>query len=174
MKRLILAATITAVTTLIIVAIAYAANNSEPEQQATTAEQAQEEPAESQPSASGVPADPTPEPEPEKKATTVLARVTAYAPFDNRSGICNDGDPTNTSTGRSPGREYAAADPQKLPYGTKLEIPGYGTVEIQDTGGALRSYDGIAIDVYFDSYEEAMKWGVQYLEIKIPEQEDER
>lgn len=169
MKRLILAATITAATTLIIVAIAYAANNSEPEQQATTAEPAQEEPAESQPSASGVQAEPTPEPETEKKATTVLARVTAYAPFDNRSGICNDGDPTNTSTGRSPGREYAAADPQKLPYGTKLEIPGYGTVEIQDTGGALRSYEGIAIDVYFDSYEEAMEWGVQYLEIEIPE-----
>ena len=150
MKRLILAATITAATTLIIVAIAYAANNREPEQQATTAE-------------------PMQEPEPEKKATTVLARVTAYAPFDNKSGICNDGDPTNTSTGRSPGREYAAADPQKLPYGTKLEIPGYGTVEIQDTGGALRSYEGIAIDVYFDSYEEAMEWGVQYLEIEIPE-----
>lgn len=166
MKRLILAATITAATTLIIVAIAYAANNSEPEQQATTAEPAQEEPAESQPSAGGVPAEPTPEPE---KKTTVLARVTAYAPFDNRSGICNDGDPTNTSTGRSPGREYAAADPKKLPYGTRLEIPGYGTVEIQDTGGALRSYEGVAIDVYFDSYEEAMEWGVQYLEIEIPE-----
>lgn len=157
MKRLILAATITAATTLIIVAIAYAANNREPEQQATTAEPVQEEPAESQLSVSGVPAESMQEPEPEKKATTVLARVTAYAPFDNRSGICNDGDPTNTSTGRKPGREYAAADPQKLPYGTKLEIPGYGTVEIQDTGGALRSYEGIAIDVYFDSYEEAME-----------------
>ena len=42
-------------------------------------------------------------------------------------------------------------------------------MEIQDTGGALRSYEGVAIDVYFDSYEEAMEWGVQYLEIEIPE-----
>ena len=99
----------------------------------------------------------------------ILARVTAYAPFDNKSGICNDGDPSNTSTGKFPGPEYAAADPARLPYGTRLEIPGYGTVEVQDTGGALRSYEGIAIDVYFDTYDEAMEWGVQYLEVEVLE-----
>ena len=99
----------------------------------------------------------------------ITARVTAYAPFDNKSGICNDGDPNSTSTGKRPGPEYAAADPERLPYGTKLNIPGYGIVEIQDTGGALRNYEGIAVDLYFETYEEAMQWGVQYLEVEILE-----
>ena len=93
--------------------------------------------------------------------------MTAYAPFDNKSGICNDGDPNSTSTGKRPGPEYAAADPSRLPYGTKLNIPGYGAVEIQDTGGALRNYEGIAVDLYFETYSEAMQWGVQYLEVEI-------
>jgi 3D (Asp-Asp-Asp) domain-containing protein len=97
----------------------------------------------------------------------INARVTAYAPFDNKSGICADENPNSTSTGKVPGPSYAAADPSRLPYGTKLNIPGYGIVEIQDTGGALRNYEGIAVDLYFETYEEAMQWGVQYLEVEI-------
>ena len=99
----------------------------------------------------------------------IIARVTAYAPFDNQSGICADENPNSTSTGKVPGPSYAAADPSRLPYGTKLNIPGYGVVEIQDTGGALRNYEGIAVDIFKSSYSEAMQWGVQYLEVEILE-----
>jgi 3D (Asp-Asp-Asp) domain-containing protein len=101
----------------------------------------------------------------------IYARVTAYAPLDNQSGICADSDPTNTSIMLKPGPEYVAVDPKKIPYGTKLMIPGYGEVAAGDTGAALRNYEGYAIDVYFDKYEDAKAWGVQYLEVEIIESE---
>ncbi len=98
----------------------------------------------------------------------ITARVTAYAPFDNKSGICADENPNSTSTGKRPGPEYAAADPARLPYGTKLNIPGYGVVEIQDTGGALRNdKENIRIDVFMYDYESAIIFGVQWLEVEI-------
>ena len=99
---------------------------------------------------------------------TIFARVTAHAPHDNKSGICaeNPAKPV-TSRGLEPGYRYAAADPEKIPYGTKLIVPGYGIVEVQDTGGALRESEAYAIDVYFPTYEEAIMWGVQYLEVEV-------
>lgn len=106
--------------------------------------------------------------QPSRGATRVItARVTAYAPFDNKSGMCADSDPSVTSIGLKPGKEYIAVDPKKIPYGTKVIIPGYGEVEAGDTGGALRAYDGVAIDVFMDTYEEAIQWGVQYLEVEV-------
>lgn len=107
----------------------------------------------------------------EKEPNIVTIKVTAYAPFDNQSGICNNGDPEHTSTGVRPGKKYAAVDPARIPYGTKLNVPGYGIVEAQDTGGALRNYEGLAIDVYFDTYIEAIIWGEQFLEVEIIEEE---
>ena len=107
---------------------------------------------------------------PERKV--IIARVTAYAPFDNKSGICADENPSVTSVGYRPGSEYVAVDPKRIPYGTKLMIPDYGEVIAGDTGGALRAYDGSAIDVFMDTYAEAMAWGVQYLEVEILESEE--
>lgn len=102
------------------------------------------------------------------KAIVVPAVVTAYAPFDNQSGICADDNPTVTSRGYTPSKVYAAADPERLPYGSKLIIPGYGEVEVQDTGSALRADpDNIRIDVYFDTHEEAIRWGRRNLDIQI-------
>lgn len=99
---------------------------------------------------------------------TIRAKLTAYSPLDNRDGQQAQGNPTRTSTGRKVGRHIAAADPKKLPYGTILEIPDYGIVEIQDTGGALRKDNkNIHIDLYHETYEEAMQFGVQEAEVKI-------
>lgn len=105
----------------------------------------------------------------EKKTGSItIARVTAYAPFDNQSGICNDGNPNSTSTGQRPGPSIVAVDPKKIPYGTKLKIKGFNRIfTAGDTGSSLRRYDGIAIDVYFDTYKETRRFGVQYLEIEI-------
>ena len=105
-----------------------------------------------------------------KRNKKVYMKVTAYAPHDNKSGICaENSEHPITSRGFEPGFEYAAADPSRLPYGTKLFVPNYGTVEIQDTGGALRKSKILAIDIYFPTYEEAIMWGVQYLEVEILE-----
>jgi 3D (Asp-Asp-Asp) domain-containing protein len=63
-----------------------------------------------------------------------------------------------------------AADPKLLPYRTKLEIPGIGIREVDDTGGAMRqdAKRGIYhIDVRMASHQEARKFGVQWLDVKV-------
>jgi len=100
--------------------------------------------------------------------TTITAIVTAYAPFDNKSGMCNDGDPTSTATGTYPKHGTLAADPERLPYGTEIYIPGYGLGTVEDTGGALRNdKENIRIDVFMSSYENAIEWGKQELVVEI-------
>jgi 3D (Asp-Asp-Asp) domain-containing protein len=96
-------------------------------------------------------------------------RTTAYAPFDNVSGMCNDGDPTHTSTGTYPDWGTIAVDPKIIPYGTKLYIPGYGLAIAEDTGGALRNKSDVRIDLYVDTYAQAKEWGVRLLDVIILE-----
>ena len=50
-----------------------------------------------------------------------------------------------------------AADPDVLPMGTEIELDGH-TYTVQDTGGAIT---GNRLDLYFDSHEDALRWGVQ-------------
>lgn len=105
----------------------------------------------------------------------VKARVTGYAPHDNVSGICNDGNPNLTSKGVYPERGIVAVDPKLIPYGTEMLIPGYGYGQALDTGGILRAYGKrgeIAIDLVFDTYEEAVEWGVKEIDIYIVEVEN--
>lgn len=50
-----------------------------------------------------------------------------------------------------------AADPDVLPMGTEIELDGH-TYTVQDTGGAIA---GNRLDLYFDSHEDALQWGVR-------------
>lgn len=50
-----------------------------------------------------------------------------------------------------------AADPDVLPMGTEIELDGH-TYTVQDTGGAIT---GNRLDLYFDSHEDALRWGVR-------------
>lgn len=54
-----------------------------------------------------------------------------------------------------------AVDPSVIPYGSQVEINGH-TYTAQDTGGAIK---GNRIDVYFDSHQDALNFGVQYAEV---------
>ena len=92
--------------------------------------------------------------------------VTAYAPFDNKSGICNDGDPTKTATGTYPKHGTVAVNPKRFPYGTKFYIPGYSYGVAEDTGGAMRR-DSSKIDVFMSTYDEAISWGVRVLDVIV-------
>lgn len=103
------------------------------------------------------------------KLRTIPAIVTAYAPLDPESieGFDYSGDPRYTATGTLVSRGVGAADFRRLPPGTVLDVPGYGLVTIEDTGGAMRANEDIQIDVVFDTRDEALEWGRQDLEVKV-------
>jgi 3D (Asp-Asp-Asp) domain-containing protein len=61
-----------------------------------------------------------------------------------------------TATGIRAGFGIIAVDPNVIPLGTRLFIPGYGRAIAGDTGGAIV---GHRIDLGFDSDSEAMRWG---------------
>ena len=60
-----------------------------------------------------------------------------------------------------------AADTRILPLGTEIIIDGH-EYTVQDIGGAIK---GNRIDVYFDSHQDALGFGVQYKEIFMKEGE---
>ncbi|MGA8941699.1 MAG: 3D domain-containing protein [Thermoactinomyces sp.] len=69
-----------------------------------------------------------------------------------------------TATGTYPRRGTIAVDPDVIPLGTKLYVPGYGYGVAEDTGGAVQ---GRIIDLFFETREEAIKWGRRTVTIKI-------
>ena len=91
---------------------------------------------------------------------TTLVKVTAYAPHDNKSRMCRDSD-ILTATGTVP--KHGTLATNCYTYGESVYIPGYGVGTAEDTGGALRNYDGNAVDVYMETYDQAIKWGVKYV-----------
>lgn len=92
--------------------------------------------------------------------------ATGYAPYDNKSGICNDGDPNTTSTGTKPRYGVIAVNPKVIPYGTRLYIEGYGWGVAEDTGGAVRRRDDL-IDLFFQTHDEACKWGRRKVKVVV-------
>ncbi len=93
----------------------------------------------------------------------VAVTATAYAPLDNKSGICADTNPDVTAVGVKPKPGVIAVNPDLIPYHSKMIIIGDGWIEegiALDTGGKMRQ-EVYWIDVYKGTYEEAMKFGVQ-------------
>ena len=89
--------------------------------------------------------------------------ATAYSPFDNVSGIENDGNPNYTATGTYPDWGTFAVNPKTIPYGSKMIVIGKDFVEhgtALDTGGTMRRYN-YWIDLYRDHYWETLDFGVQ-------------
>ena len=81
--------------------------------------------------------------------------VTAYCPCEKCCGSYANG---YTATGAKATQGVTiAADPDVLPMGTEIELDGH-TYTVQDTGGAIA---GNRLDLYFDSHEDALRWGVQ-------------
>lgn len=81
--------------------------------------------------------------------------VTAYCPCEKCCGAYANG---YTATGAKATQGVTiAADPDVLPMGTEIELDGH-TYTVQDTGGAIA---GNRLDLYFDSHEDALRWGVR-------------
>ncbi len=75
--------------------------------------------------------------------------ASAYLPTDGGgNGI--------TASGMVARRGVVAVDPDVIPLGTRLYIPGYGEAIAADTGGAIQ---GHKIDLCMESYGEAMQFG---------------
>lgn len=58
-----------------------------------------------------------------------------------------------------------AADTRYYPFGTRMYIPGYGWGVVEDRGGAIKGPD--RIDLYFDSHDDALRWGRRTLPVTI-------
>jgi len=61
-----------------------------------------------------------------------------------------------TSTGVVPYHGVVAVDPDVIPYGTRMYIPGYGFAVAADCGGAI---NGNTIDLFMEDYGDAISWG---------------
>ena len=71
-----------------------------------------------------------------------------------------------TSIGIVPHKGIIAVDPDEVPYGTRVYIPGYGFAMAGDTGGDI---EGNRIDLYMERYPYAIAWGRRTVSIYILE-----
>jgi 3D (Asp-Asp-Asp) domain-containing protein len=75
-----------------------------------------------------------------------------------------------THTGRRtctdvwPSVGIVAVDPKVIPLGTRLYIDGYGYATPLDTGGSIK---GNKIDLFFETREEALKWGRREVQVFV-------
>jgi 3D (Asp-Asp-Asp) domain-containing protein len=57
-----------------------------------------------------------------------------------------------------------AADTGLYPFGTVMQIPGYGWGKVEDRGGAIKGHH---VDLFFKSHGKALKWGKQRKTVRI-------
>lgn len=103
--------------------------------------------------------------EPSGQWQTVRMRVTAYCACKKCCGKFADG---ITASGHKirPGDTFAAAD-KRFSFGTEMVVPGYNNdkpIKVLDRGGAIR---GNKLDVFFNSHQQALKWGVKYIDVRV-------
>ena len=90
-------------------------------------------------------------------SSVMVMEATAYLPSDGGgSGI--------TATGIAARHGVIAVDPNVIPLGTRVYIPGYGVAIAADTGGAIR---GNKVDVCVEDYGSAMQFGRRDVEVYI-------
>ena len=87
-------------------------------------------------------------------------KLTAYCAC---SKCCGKSDGITASGVKAVEGVTIAADTRVLPFGTKVIINGHEYI-VQDKGGSIK---GNRIDVYFDSHQKALEFGVQHKEIFI-------
>ena len=92
-----------------------------------------------------------------EKPTPTTFKVTAYCPCMKCCGK-TDGI-TATGTVATAGRTIAV-DPTVIPYGSQVILNGVAYTA-EDCGGAIK---GNKIDMFFDTHQEALEWGVKYIE----------
>ena len=75
--------------------------------------------------------------------------------YDAGACCCGKWADGNTASGR-PARGLAIAAPPGVPFGTWIQVPGYGRAEVLDRGGAIK---GDRIDLLMPTHDQALQWG---------------
>jgi 3D (Asp-Asp-Asp) domain-containing protein len=99
------------------------------------------------------------------QSTILKMRITAYCPCEKCCGSYADG---ITASGHKieNGDTFVAAD-RRYKLGTEMLIPGYNNsskVKVLDRGGAIK---GNRLDVFFNTHQQALEWGVRYLDVEV-------
>jgi len=71
-------------------------------------------------------------------------------------GITADGSKAKNGT--------IAADTRRYPFGTIMNVPGYGWGEVHDKGSAIK---GNRLDLFFSSHKKALEWGRRTVKVEI-------
>lgn len=91
----------------------------------------------------------------------MMLEATAYYPGPNNYG---GGVGPRTAIGLLAQRGVVAVDPSVIPLGSKVYVEGYGYAIAGDTGGAIQ---GMKIDLCFNTYDEAIRFGRQTVKVYI-------
>ena len=86
-----------------------------------------------------------------------IFKITAYCSCKK----CTGSGKGITASGAIVQANHTVAAPPNFPFGTILLINGI-EYTVEDRGGAIK---GNRLDIYFDSHEEALQFGVKYLEV---------
>ena len=95
----------------------------------------------------------------DRKMRSIVMHASAYSAFDPGNG-------KQTANGTLLKKGIAAVDPNVIPLGTRLFIPGYGEAIADDVGGSIK---GNRIDLAFDSRDDALQFGVRNVIVYIVE-----
>jgi len=69
-----------------------------------------------------------------------------------------------TASGTKARRGTIAADTGRYPFGTVMQVEGYGFGRVEDRGGSIQ---GDRIDLFFGSHAEALRWGRRSIPVLI-------
>jgi 3D (Asp-Asp-Asp) domain-containing protein/uncharacterized coiled-coil protein SlyX len=96
------------------------------------------------------------------KGRTIMVEATGYI------AMCSEGCSGITATGinlrNNPHAKVIAVDPNVIPLGSKVYVPGYGYAIAGDTGGGI---DGHEIDIHMPTTQAAIDWGRRTIQIKV-------
>ena len=102
-----------------------------------------------------------PEAGPREPIRKVKVLATAYSSTVDQT----DNDPFTTANGKKVKDGIVAAN--FLPFGTKIKLPGVAGDKIFSVEDRMNKRFNERIDVWFPTREEAVKFGVKYVEVEI-------
>jgi len=70
-----------------------------------------------------------------------------------------------TASGTKAKKGTIAADTRFYPFGTIMDVPGYGMCRVEDRGGAIQGPS--RIDLFFRTHQQALQWGRKRVSVHV-------